>query len=213
MSNRAPAPELIDLPVYRDDYISQQQVDLLCRILWDEKPSSVEEFTEEEKSMASILIRRNPVVINAISNLLHRISEFFREKEGLQNIEKISYTGMVDLIYEVERRIRVAIGLGDFFPVGHPIAPSPEGPFPENGDIYFHILKDEDYYKEFPSYVDGRKEPALPPARNAVYKMMCKEHPEMVFADAEALRRYQDGGELYWLIQNYLKKHLDCRNE
>ncbi len=204
MSNRTDAPELIDLPVYRDDYISQQQVDLLCRILWDEKPWYIRDLAAEENAGR----RKSPTKIQTLWKVFSRMGTFFRELESNDpRIEKISYLGMVDLVYEVERRVRIALGLEDFKPVGYPIAPSPEGPFPEVGDVLFHILKDEDYYREYPGCKD-KVEPTFYPESNKVYQKLCEEHPDVLFAFAEGIRRCQISLEKNRFIDEFEKRHL-----
>ena len=204
MDKKYDIPELVDLPIYRDDYISQQQVNLLCRILWDENPSFVRDLISDERNGS----RGNPNKIFAMRKLFGNICLFFRriEKDS-PNIDKISYVGMVDLVYEVERRIRKAIGVSDFSPIGQPIASSPEGSFPESGDMFFYILKDEDEYKE---RFDGSGDPRQKnyPQWNRIYQQLCKEHPEVVFAFAEGIRRYQSGNEANWFIDRYYEEHL-----
>jgi len=195
-------PELIDLPVYREDYISQEQVDKACMLLWKDAPYYVQDLVDEERTSR----RDNPTQIHGMMRLLGRLGCFFREKEESGELNKLSYTSVVDLIYETERRVRIAIGLDDFKPIGYPIAPTPEGPFPENGDTYYHVLKDEEHYKEFPSYKTAPAD--LPPERHIIYQKLCKEYPEIVFARAEAIRRYQNGGEITWFLDKYYKEHL-----
>jgi len=195
-------PELIDLPVYREDYISQEQVDKACRLLWKEKPYYVQDLIDEERGGR----RDNPIQIHGMHRVMSRLGYFFREKEESGELNKISYTGMVDLIYETERRVRIAIGLDDFKPIGHPIAPTPHGPFPEIGDVKYHVLKDEPHIREYSDY-DNKTKPEIPPERNVIYHKLCKEHPEIVFAYAEGIRRYQ-AGELRRFMDRYFKEHL-----
>ena len=194
-------PEIIDLPVYREDYISQEQVDKACRLLWKEEPYSVQALIDEEV----VTHRNNPTQWLGMSRMLGRLGYFFREKEESGELNKLSYTSVVDLIYETERRVRIAIGLDDFKPIGQPIAPTPHGPFPENIGRYFESLDNDK-----PNYSESKDKTKrkMPPERTIIYHKLAKEYPEVLFAYTEAIRRYQAGGESDRLIAKYFKEHL-----
>ena len=188
-------PELIDLPVYREDYISQQQVDKLCRLVWEEKPDFVE---------ALVLVEKTPFPNNRSGVFFERmgdIIDFFRDKEKEGAIESISMIAMVDLTYEIDRRVRHALGLEDIKPTGEQIAEGPDGPFPPPGELNRYIRgKDKEVLE-------------MPPERNAVYLKLYKEHPEVIFAYAELHRRHLRMGEPDWFLSRYFKDHLKKEND
>lgn len=161
-------PELVDLPVYRDDYISQKRVDELCRLIWELKPVFIRELVFEEK--LPFPNNRNSIFSRKMGRVIH----FLRDEEKAGNIEPISMIGMVDLTYEITRRIRHVMGLEDIEPAGKPIAQGPKGPFPE--------------LIALPIYRNPRGEPQPTVTQEKAdkfcaetYDVLIKNHPEVVF--------------------------------
>jgi len=195
-------PELVDLPVYREDYISQERVDELCRLVWQEKPDYIKQLVYQEK--LPFPNNRSSKFDEKIENIVY----FLRDEENAGNVEAISLIGMVDLTYEIDRRIRHSLDLKDLKPIGKPIAPGPEGPFPEIGDLRFHIFKNEKPEEWILLSTKPKSEPEISPERNVIYQKLCKEHPEVVFSYGESIRLYFRTSEAYWLMRNYFKEHL-----
>jgi len=187
-------PELIDLPVYREDYISQERVDELCKLVWKEQQLGIKTMFYFQRTSDHVEPHeRCPGYFNGMA----KVEIFIREQEKAGRIEPISMIAMVDFEYELGRRIRIAGGYEDHKPFGKPIADGPEGPLPPAG--------------QFGNWVNGwrDKEPAeVSPERKKVYNQLCKEHPEVVFADAEARQRYILLGETYEFKDKYSREHL-----
>jgi len=185
-------PELIDLPVYREDYISQERVDELCKLVWKERQYDIKTMVFHERDHEGPFDRNCDYFY-----ALKEITNHLREEEKTGRIEPISMIAMVNLNYEISRRVRLATGYEDYKPYGKPIADGPQGPFPPIGqlDNWLNGRRDEDPAK-------------ISPDREAVYNKLCKEHPEVVFANAEARQRHIALDETYEFIDAYYRKHL-----
>ena len=90
-------PELVHLPVYREDYISQQRVDELCELLWTDKAEPILKIARDEKYQFFPDECRNAPFAKEMSRMTFHLREL--EKEG--KIEEISMIAMVDLVYEI----------------------------------------------------------------------------------------------------------------
>jgi len=184
-------PELIDLPVYREDYISQERVDELCKLAWKEQPYEIKRMVFHERDHEGPFDRESGYYKG-----MAIIIDFIREEEKAGRIEPISMIAMVDLTYEISRRIRLATGYEDYKPYGIPIADGPEGPFPSIG--------------QFDNWLSGQrdKEPIEVGADGEkIYNQLCREHPEVMFSYAEERQRYLLG-EAYVSRSAYYRKYL-----
>lgn len=179
-------PTLIELPVYRDTYLSQERTDELCRLLWSERPDLIVALVSVEKIGAQDRTKF------AKTNTL--VSEFLRDEEKAGRVEPISLTGMVDLLYEINRRVRKILGLNDIPVYGKPIAPGPEGPFPLL--IHKPILNINGKPHE------GMTQEIADRLAQKIYDIMVREHPEALYAYIEMWRRCLRSGEPSWEISN-----------
>src|SRR5690606_9746659 len=94
-------PPLIDLPVYQEIYCNQEMTDTILKFLWDKKPESISELAELEYGF--IAGGHDGMYQRACG----RISTFLRESEAAQEIVlPATRLGMLDLHYEMSRRIR-----------------------------------------------------------------------------------------------------------
>ncbi len=184
-------PELIDLPVYREDYISQKRVDELCKLVWDEKQDLLKELATAargnfKENSGTVLARR-----------IGKIIAFLREEESAEKIDPISMIGMVDFTFELLRRVCLGQGLEDVEPRGVQISETVKGPFPPVGELRNHIWGETD--KEPKKYT---------PEKEALFYKLYDENPEVIFAATELERRWLRFGEPQWFLTNYFKKHL-----
>jgi hypothetical protein len=177
-------PELIDLPVYRDKFISQQRVDELYKLFWNaDSDITIRDLAEEH-----LMDRRfNISYHDHIESVFDRITKFFREKEKGGEIEPLSYIAMVDLLYEIDRRVRISSSMDDFMPQGHPDVPTPDSDRPAMDSSYYEVFKNIEPYKNSGRFKSGPTEGAK---KHKVWGKLLKEHPEVIFASIEASRRY-----------------------
>jgi hypothetical protein len=110
---------------------------------------------------------------------------------------------MVDLLYEIDRRVRISCGFDDYLPIGHPRIPSTDGKYPALDSPYYEALKKEKYFKINRFYKDG---PLAAAKNDKAFNKMCKETPDVVFILAEAIRRNLDYWELRALKSDSLKE-------
>jgi hypothetical protein len=203
-------PEIIDLPLYRDTYISRQQVNDFCTLLWCNKPLTVEYLVNLiSSSPTGEEALGNPVGRRTLNEKLGEVSYFFEKEAEKGNIEPISYIAMVDLIYEIERRIRKALGLADFVPFGEQIAPSPEVPIPQGFPLY-NIIKNDPTLMNCPKILEdfkGKIPKEYPPNRDKLYQRLFKEHPDIGFALSEGIRRSHDAYNVSSVIGKILKEY------
>lgn len=177
-------PPLIDLPVYRGTYMSQERTDELCRILWTKHPDLIATLFQIEKAGTedrTKFAKTNTFVV-----------EFLRNEEKAGHVEPISMIGMVDLLYELNRRVRKALGLNDVPVYGKAISPDPAGPFPPL--VHKPILEINGK-----SHRGMTQETADRLAQN-LYDIMAREHPEALYAYIEMWRRCLRSGEADWVI-------------
>ncbi len=125
MSDTQKIVHLPDLPVYQDIYCSQELTDRLCRYVCENRPEFVQELIEQEK--LPFPDNRDAMLGKACS----RIEYYLRDEAKEGRVPELSMLGMIDFIYEIDRRVRRSLGLFDIPVVGTPLAPTPEGPFPE----------------------------------------------------------------------------------
>jgi hypothetical protein len=168
-------PPLIDLPVYRGTYMSQQRTDELCRLLWQQRPDLIRALVEREEVV--------PQDRTMFARVTSRITEYFREEEKAGRIEAISLTSMVDLIYEIDRRVRQSLGLPAIPVRWKPIAPGPDGPFPPWPDKPIYSSPEGNTFQGLTQEKADRLTPQI-------YAALIKECPEAIFAQVENERRH-----------------------
>lgn len=176
------------LSVIRGAYCSQEMTDRLVKYLQDSRPDLVHQLIEDEK---------NPFPDNRDSifgKTLSKIENFLRNEEKEHRILTLSLTGMVDFIYELDRRVRKSLGLGDIPAVGKPIALGPEGPFPSLIDKPITITKQGKPPKGLTQEVADR-------ATKEIYE----NNPEVIFAYCEHMRRLLRKGEPSAILANLFR--------
>lgn len=177
-------PPLIDLPVYRDTYLSQERTDELCRYVWEHYPDSVRVIAGE--------IKRNALERGKIPETMDNVSCYLREDEAAGKITQISMTAMVDLMHEIDRRIHRALGFPEIEVVKYPIAPTPHGPFPPLINLPVHVLPStgEPFHGVTQEQADR--------LTRELYEKLKQAQPEVIFASVELMRMGLVRGEPNW---------------
>jgi hypothetical protein len=183
---KAELPPLIDLPVYRDTYLSQERTDELCRYVWALYPDSVRVIAGE--------IARNALERGKIPKAMDNLSCYLREDEAAGKIGQISLTAMVDLMHEIDRRIHKALGHAEIEVVKYPIAPTPYGPFPPLIDLPVHVLPSTG------QPFHGVTQEKADRLTHELYEKLKKEDPEVIFASVELMRMGLVSGEPTWKL-------------
>lgn len=171
-------PKLVDLPVYRSTYLDQQRVNELCALLWKERPDLVAGIAE---STGSELADRD---VDTFADINMHVIAFFQEKIQSKNTDPISMTGMVDLIFEIDRRIRKALGFTEIQIIGNSIADSPLGPYPSVVSV--PVRTSPENIAPF----RGLTHEKLDRLTQQAYNLLISENPEVIFAFVELLRRH-----------------------
>ncbi len=119
-----PTPELKPLPplkVIRETYCSQEMTDSCIDYLVKNYPQRVLALLDEEK------VNREVLYYKIASNIAY----ILKDEVGKSIDVPQTHLGLIDLVYELSRRLRRAYDLPEILPQGKPIAPTPDGPFPE----------------------------------------------------------------------------------
>lgn len=186
-------PPLIDLPVYRDTYLSQERTDELCHYVWENYPDYIRDLVN--------VAERVPIYRTKFAKINDNLSCRLRDDEKAGKIRQISLIGMVDLIFEIDRRIRKALDLPEIEVLWKPIAPGPEGPFPPLIDLPL----DSPLSKIPQEKADG--------LIWELYATLIRENPEAIFAQVEMTRRHLWSGEPSWIIFGTAKKISAAEDE
>lgn len=125
MSDTQKIVHLPDIPVYQGIYCPQELTDRLCRYVCENKPEFVQELIEQEK--LPFPDNRDAMLTKALNRIEYYLCDEAREGR----VPELSMLGMTDFLYEIDRRVRKSLGLFDIPVVGTPLAPTPDGPFPE----------------------------------------------------------------------------------
>lgn len=197
-SQETELPPLIDLPVYRDTYLSQERTDELCRLLWQQRPDLIRALVAREEVV--------PQDRTMFARVTSRITEYFREEEKAGRIDAISLTGMVDLIYEIDRRVRKSLGLPAIPVRWKPIAPGPDGPFPPWPDKPIHRSPKGIAAKGLTQEKADRLTPLI-------YDALIKEMPEAMFAQTENERRHLRTCEASGIISRFTSRIVSPEDE
>lgn len=117
-------PPLIDLPVSRSTYCDQDTADRVLAYLWKHEADLVARLAAEERQpfpeSRGGLFRK----------MCWSIGPVLRAAQNSDASLPPSRLALVDLLYELSRRLRRAQGLTDIPVFGKPLAPGPQGPFP-----------------------------------------------------------------------------------
>ncbi|MGM0421615.1 MAG: hypothetical protein ACQEQL_00795 [Pseudomonadota bacterium] len=117
-------PPLIELQVYQETYCDQQMTDTILQFLWETKPDLIAEIAWLEERFLSH--GHDAAYMEKCGS----ISEYLTKEAAHKITRPDTRLGMLDLYYEMSRRIRKAKGLVEIPVLGKPLAPQPEGPFP-----------------------------------------------------------------------------------
>ncbi len=104
----------------RHAYCSKEIVDAAVRWLHGNRPDLLKKLLDEET------VIRNIIYYKVMGGIMHALRV---EAKGQIEIPQ-NELGMIDLLYEISRRLRNAYELSNIPPRGKPLAPSPNGPFP-----------------------------------------------------------------------------------
>ncbi len=183
-------PALIDLPVYQETYCDQRLTDHLCRYVWQNKPEFVRSLAEQE--MLPFPDNRDAMLGRACERIEYYLKD--EAKEG--RAPELSMLGMIDLIYEIDRRVRKGLGLFNIPVVGTALAASPEGPFPE-------LIKSDVLYSA-----------KIPPKakQNCIDEYIFdfyKKNTPLCYAYCEASRRLLRGGDVSQKLGSLTQKNVD----
>jgi len=183
MNHEGILKELPRLPVIRKEYCSQKitddaidylfehHPDLLLRIVEDENPNRVGTHYEAYQKAIYTLQKSEDVIIPD-----HDIA-------------------LIDIAYELSRRIRIAYGMNEIEVQGRPLAPSIEGPYPEL------IKKPIGRYTKKDGFTQKKVDSILEDFYQANHKL-CYVH-------SEQFRRDQN---LFVGFSTHLRKNLPDKN-
>jgi len=110
-------PELLNVPVLSEEYISQKEIDELCKYLWKETPDLIIEMSALEKDDDHR---------NNYSRYQGRIFKYLREQE-IKTQVFVSDIAAIQLMHELSRRLRKALALFEYPIFGNSLASSPNG--------------------------------------------------------------------------------------
>lgn len=161
-------PPLPSLPVLRGVYCSQEVTDNVLQYLWNKVPEFV-----------LVLLRREHSDFDQTYLMdLARIVDFLR-KEACKDISvPESHLGMVDLLFELSRRLRKIRGISEYRIKGHPLIKSPDEPWPELPWLPIELLP------------NGRiRYGVTQEIADRVIADAYKKRPDLFFEFAEILRR------------------------
>lgn len=114
-------PELIDLPVHPETRTDQKTVDAVLQYLWKNRPDLVAKLAYWEK-----VIRDPGMHGRACADI-----GFYLRQEAIKEIEiPESRLGLLDVIFEVSRRVRKSQGLKEIPILGKPLTSDRNGDYP-----------------------------------------------------------------------------------
>lgn len=182
MKHSANLPKLVELPVYRDAYCSQEVTDQALSYLWSNRPDLV--------CAQAVLERGNFDNVYVLE--LASIVEFFRN-EASKHIEiPNTRLGMLDLLFEMSRRLRLVLDIPAWDVRGKSLAESENGPMPDLPSLPIETLKGRDDYFGLTQEIADR-----------IITDVYRAAPDLFFEKAECLRR---GSIWPWDIINALKE-------
>ncbi len=196
MSDTQKIVHLPDLPVYQDIYCSQELTDRLCRYVCENRPEFVQELIEQEK--LPFPDNRDAMLTKALNRIEYYLCD--EAKEG--RVPELSMLGMIDFIYEIDRRVRRSLGLFDIPVVGTPLAPTPEGPFPELVDN--------------PIWRNAQGKPSLGMTQELVDEFAAlayENNHEISYVCCERKRRLLRGGYEEGLLNDSMRKIMPAEHE
>lgn len=182
-------PKLPKLPVIRDTYCSQEMTDKLVSYLCQKRPDLVKLVFEQEKR--PLPEGRDELYAKAYGNII----EYLRDLADHSVLIPESRLGMLDLLYELSRRIRSDLNLVPVLIIGNPLAPSPDGPFPDLPSSKIKIVKNPDHQLSQDEV-------------NEVVSRAYTEHPEIFYEFSEQARRLMRSYEITQAFGGLIKNFL-----
>lgn len=195
---KTPAEILLlpDIPVYQDIYCSQELTDRLCRYMCENRPEFVQELIEQEK----LPFPDNRDGLHG--KYCNHIEFYLRDEAKEGRVPELSMLGMIDLIYEIDRRVRNSLGLFDIPVVGASLAPTPDGPFPK--------LIDK------PIWRNAQGKPSLGMTQELVDELAVlayENNHEISYVFCERKRRLLRGGYEEGLLSDSMRKIMPAEHE
>lgn len=182
-------PPLPELPVIRDTYCSQEMTDVLVRHLQEERPDLIAELVRQER-------RGLPDGHDDLHGKRYGdVIEYLRAQAGDSFHVPPTRIGMLDLLYELSRRIRKALNLQEIPVFGKPLAPGPEGPFPPLVQQPVRVVKNPEH--QLPQELVDR-------VVHAAYE----QAPNIFYDFAEQMRRLMRSYEISQAFYGLIKKSL-----
>lgn len=198
VTRREDAPELPKLPVYQEIYCSQGITDALCDYVMEHAPWDTvlwQIYAEDEPDDPAPYLRNEPIarirdyIINNVSNTIEVPD---------------SDLGILDFGYEFRRRVRVSQGWMDISVEGKPLAPTPDGPYPDMIDL---PIRDQ----------SQRKWPVTQALVDLVIRDAYTTQPSLFYLLGEYKRRHDDywwvNNEIIILLEDTLVKHIDAHHQ
>lgn len=183
-----------ELPVLRNKYLNQDQTNTWCSLIFE---------SSSEKILGLAQIAHLPHIDRrnfGFGKMNHDLCWNIRQLEKTIGFKPMSKTSLVDLLFEIDRRLRWVRGGEEISVFGDPIAESPIGPFPTL--IPYHSCKND---SEKPC--SKAEELELDQRCLDLYNMILKIDAECIFAYCEAARRQLEGSEANWCISNFVRNH------
>ncbi|MBU0801346.1 MAG: hypothetical protein KKA05_10135 [Alphaproteobacteria bacterium] len=131
-----------------------------------------------------------------------RIEYYLRNEEKEGRIPPISILGMIDLIFEIDRRVRKGLGLFDIPVVGIPLAACSLGPYPPLIEKPLHGLD-----KGAPR--EGITQEQADQFTKAIYE----KNGELMYAICELKRRLLRGGGVMDLLEQVVRSEIAASND
>lgn len=174
-------PPLIELPVLRSTYFGQEETDKALRYLWEKKPELVRKQAEQEPSNFDQAY---------IMQLAHIVDFLRNEASNEIDIPKTNL-GMLDLLFELSRRLRRALDIKPWELRGCPLMDTPNDLAPDLPSLQIKTSNGgENYHGVTQEMVDR------------IISGAYKDAPELFYQTAECLRR----GHIWpWDISNQMK--------
>lgn len=167
-------PELLEYPVIREKYCNQKMTDTALEYLWLKRPDRVRiQGALEPKNYDSVYVMELAVIV-----------DFFRNEASTEIDIPQTRLGMLDLLFELSRRLRLALNIPEWELKGKPLAESPDDPMPALPVMPIEVVKGRDDYFGLSQKIADR-----------VIEGAYKKAPHLFFERVECLRR---GGIWPW---------------
>lgn len=188
--------QLIDLSVYRDVYCDQETTDKALRHLCSARPDLVQELAEQE--MRGLPDGRDALYGKKCGNIIH----YFRQDAPQDELLDISRLGMLDLLYELSRRLRRVLGLLEIPVLGEPLVDAPNDKLPQ-------IVQTKVWTSS------TGKQPVSQEFADRALAEFFEKYPALVFEVSEQQRRlmrtYEINGECNMKLRGLLSKEEEAK--